>query len=92
MKTNSFKKYQKQKADKLDVIGTGITIERKQKVFVDSNNLNLSLLVRDALDSMMDPVESPLEKQVKAVIKAFVKGSNTDQEIEKLQKLIESEE
>lgn len=43
----------KQTPDKLDSITTGVSIEKRQKIFLEERELNLSALVRDMLDDIM---------------------------------------
>lgn len=52
MKT--IEKYMKKNAEKMNAVQTSVSIESKQKDFVDANNLNLSEMVRDMLSSMMN--------------------------------------
>lgn len=85
-------KYQRNRVEKLEAIATGISIERRHKVFLDSNGLNLSAIVRDALDALMEPKDSPIEAQARKLVEVFLKGKETpDRELERLAKLIEEE-
>lgn len=52
------KHYKKNRVEKLEAVTTGINIERRHKVFVESNGVNLSALVRDVLDELMRGEES----------------------------------
>lgn len=45
--------YKRNRVDKLDGVTTGINVERRHKIFVETNGVNLSALVRDLLDKMM---------------------------------------
>lgn len=47
------KKYQKQNTEKLDAVGTSVSIERPHKEFIETNNINLSALVRDVIDGLI---------------------------------------
>ena len=47
------KNYQKPNPEKLDAVGTGISIEKKHKEFIEKNSINLSALVRDVLDKLI---------------------------------------
>lgn len=46
--------YKKNRVEKLEAVTTGINIERRHKVFVESNGVNLSALVRDVIDELME--------------------------------------
>lgn len=46
--------YKKSGAGKSDLVSTSVCITEGQKEFVDSNNINLSQLVRDVLAKLMD--------------------------------------
>lgn len=54
----NLKAYQKSNTEKLDCITTGVSIERRHKVFIENERINLSQLVRDAIESIM-PKEKP---------------------------------
>lgn len=45
--------YRKDRDEKLDAVTTSLTLERRHKDFLESQNLNLSKLVRDFLDEIM---------------------------------------
>lgn len=62
MRKLSLKKYQKNRVDKLDSIVQSVNIERRHKVFLELNNVNLSAFVRDALDALMTQAQ-PAEKK-----------------------------
>ena len=47
------KKYTKNQVKLLDTVIKSVNIERKHKVFLDENKINLSHLVRDLLDRLM---------------------------------------
>jgi hypothetical protein len=49
----NLKLYRKNRVEKLEAVTTGINIERRHKIFVEENNLNLSALVRDYIDKLM---------------------------------------
>lgn len=48
------KEYQKPNIEKLDAVGTGVSLEKKHKEFIKENNINLSALVRDVLNKLME--------------------------------------
>lgn len=54
-KNKKIDKYRRNRVEKLEAIPTGVSIERRHKVFLDSNGLNLSAIVRDAIDALMQP-------------------------------------
>ena len=47
-------KYLNNKVDQLDCVTTGISIERRHKVFLETNKINLSALVRDILSGLIE--------------------------------------
>lgn len=47
-------KHQKQNKEKLDSKGTGVNIEGKHLEYIKKFNINLSSLVRDVLDKLMN--------------------------------------
>jgi len=47
------KNYRHENHDKLDVWTTSLNLERKHREFIERENLNLSKLVRDFLNSVM---------------------------------------
>jgi hypothetical protein len=89
--TKNLKHYQKNRVEKLDAFGTGVTIERRHKVFLESNNLNLSAIVRDAIDSLMAPTETEIEVQARKIASVYAKAGNFEDEIETLIKILEAE-
>lgn len=50
---SKLEKYKRHRVEKLEFVPTGVSIERRHKVFIDSNGLNLSAIVRDAIDALM---------------------------------------
>ena len=92
MKNKRLARFAKNRVEKLDAIATGISIERRHKVFVDANGLNLSAIARDAVDALIEPRETPIEAQARKVVSIFNEGKiSPDREIEKLEKLIRDE-
>jgi hypothetical protein len=90
---NRLNKYKRNRVEKLEAIPTGVSIERRHKVFLDSHGLNLSAIVRDAVDALMNQVESAIEKQARKVVEVFNAGKvSPDAEIEKLEKIIKESE
>lgn len=56
--------YKKNKVLKLDGVTTGVYIERRHKVFVESNGINLSSLMRDVIDSLMaDEIKNKMQSK-----------------------------
>ena len=53
MTTNLQKYIKSEKPEKLDSVNRSVNIERTHQDFLNNNNLNLSKLVRDFLDSIM---------------------------------------
>ena len=93
MRTKNLKQYQRNRVEKLEAIATGVSIERRHKVFIDSHGLNLSAIVRDAVDSLMAPQDSPIEAQARKVADVFTQGKvSPDRELEKLVGAIQSED
>ena len=62
---NKLTKYQKNRIEKLDAVQTSVSIERRHKVFLEQKNLNLSQIVRDALDYLMTDDSKQAPKKVK---------------------------
>ena len=59
-------KYQTNKVYKLDNVTTGVNIERRHKVFIESNGINLSALLRDVINGLMaDEVAERLKRKPK---------------------------
>lgn len=56
-------KYQKQNNEKLDAIGVGISVEKKHREFIKKFNINLSALVRDVLDMLMQEKDEREENE-----------------------------
>lgn len=93
MTKNRLNKYKRNRVEKLEAIPTGVSIERRHKVFLDSNGLNLSAITRDAIDALMTQTESKVETQARKVVEVFNAGKvSPDREIEKLEKLIKESE
>lgn len=49
----NLEKYTRKISPKIECIQTSVFIETKQKQFIDVNNLNLSSMVRDFLESII---------------------------------------
>ena len=58
--------YQKSKTEKLDSVQTSVSIERRHKVFVEQKNINLSKVVRDALDILINETTKELKNEKKS--------------------------
>lgn len=54
--------YKRNQVDKEDCITTGVSIRRDQKTWIEKNELNLSHIVRDAIDSLMTQKGTKTEK------------------------------
>lgn len=59
-------KYQKHRIDKMDGVQTSVNIERRHKVFLEKNNINLSQVARDAVDDLMAQEDKSAKKQNKS--------------------------
>lgn len=46
--------YRRETADKLDAVTTSVHLDRKHMDFIRQNNINLSRLVRDVIDKIME--------------------------------------
>ncbi len=46
--------YIKETFEKIDAVTTSLNIERRHRDFLDRKNINLSKLVRDVLDQLME--------------------------------------
>lgn len=55
-------KYQKSNTEKLDATTSGVSIEKKHKLFLKKFKINLSALVRDVIDNLMREKEESEEK------------------------------
>jgi hypothetical protein len=51
------RKYVKTGATLVDAVATSVTLDKRQAEFVRRNNLNLSAMVRDFLDQLIDQTE-----------------------------------
>lgn len=60
--SNVISKYQRHKIEKLDAKQTTISIEKRHKIFIDSHGVNLSALVRDTLDNIIEQFNKPKKK------------------------------
>lgn len=47
------KNYTKTKMLKLNAVTTGINIEKRHKIFLELNGVNLSALIRDVIDNLI---------------------------------------
>lgn len=47
------KDYKKNRVQKIDCVTTGVSVSRAQKIFIESQGINLSALLRDVIDSLM---------------------------------------
>lgn len=93
MKTKNLSKYRKNRVEKNEVHIQSVAISRAHKVFIESQNLNLSAIVRDALDFLSGEKITPLENQARKLAQVFTAGKvSPDAEIEKLIKILEGEE
>lgn len=57
------KSYQKTSIDKLDSVGAGVNIERHHKEFLKKHSINLSALVRDVLDKLINESKEDKENE-----------------------------
>lgn len=62
---NDLSKYQRNRVDKLDSVVQSVNIERRHKVFLEVNSVNLSAFVRDALDSLIEANKSTRKGKAK---------------------------
>jgi hypothetical protein len=57
MRNLKLRDYTRNRVDKLDAVTTGVSIERRHKEFLEHHGVNLSALIRDVLDSLIEESE-----------------------------------
>lgn len=63
MNNIKLKNYTKIKMLKINAVTTGINIEKRHKIFLELNGVNLSALVRDVIDNLIKETEKNENKK-----------------------------